>query len=110
VRGVVSEAQLYEIEVAADNKSGKPRSSQLSAFLELRLEKQQPNNTETATQSKEKGRLNRDHSGVSPVDPIVFLVVAAILALVTLGASLVPAILGAKSNPVDAHSKPKIAE
>ena len=40
--------------------------------------------------------------GVSPVDPIVFFSVAAFLALVAVGASLVPAILAAKSNPVDA--------
>lgn len=40
--------------------------------------------------------------GVSPVDPIVFLGVAALLTLVALGASLAPAILAAKSNPVEA--------
>jgi macrolide transport system ATP-binding/permease protein len=40
--------------------------------------------------------------GVSPVDPIVFLSVAALLAVVSVGASLVPAMLAAKSNPVDA--------
>src|SRR5258705_6747162 len=39
--------------------------------------------------------------GVSAVDPMVFLSVAALLAGVALGASLVPAILAAKSNPVD---------
>jgi len=40
--------------------------------------------------------------GVSPVDPIVFLGVASLLTIVALGASLVPAILAAKSNPVEA--------
>ena len=40
--------------------------------------------------------------GVSPVDPIVFLTVAALLVLVALSASLSPAILAANSNPVDA--------
>jgi predicted permease len=40
--------------------------------------------------------------GVSPVDPLVFFAVAALLAMVALGASLVPAILAARSNPVDA--------
>jgi predicted permease len=40
--------------------------------------------------------------GVSPVDPIVFLGVGSLLTIVALGASLVPAILAAKSNPVDA--------
>jgi macrolide transport system ATP-binding/permease protein len=40
--------------------------------------------------------------GVSPVDPIVFLGVAALLATVALGASLAPAILAARSNPVEA--------
>jgi putative ABC transport system permease protein len=39
--------------------------------------------------------------GVSPVDPLVFFSVAAFLAMVAVGASLVPAILAAKSNPVD---------
>jgi predicted permease len=39
--------------------------------------------------------------GVSPVDPMVFLSVGGLLAVVALGASLVPAILAAKSNPVD---------
>ena len=39
--------------------------------------------------------------GVSPVDPLVFFAVAALLAMVALGASLVPAILAARSNPVD---------
>jgi ABC-type antimicrobial peptide transport system permease subunit len=40
--------------------------------------------------------------GVSAVDPLVFFAVAALLAMVALGASLVPAILAARSNPVDA--------
>jgi predicted permease len=40
--------------------------------------------------------------GVSPVDPLVFFAVAALLAMIALGASLVPAILAARSNPVDA--------
>ena len=40
--------------------------------------------------------------GVSAVDPMVFLSVAALLAVVALGASLVPAIQAATSNPVDA--------
>lgn len=39
--------------------------------------------------------------GVSPVDPVVFLSVAALLTVVAVGASLVPAVLAAKSNPVD---------
>ena len=40
--------------------------------------------------------------GVSPVDPIVFLGVATLLTFVAVGATLVPAILAAKLNPVDA--------
>jgi ABC-type antimicrobial peptide transport system permease subunit len=40
--------------------------------------------------------------GVSPVDPIVFIVVSALLAAVAIGASLVPALAAAKSNPVEA--------
>lgn len=40
--------------------------------------------------------------GVSPVDPLVFFSVAALLTVVAVGASLVPAILAARSNPVDA--------
>jgi len=40
--------------------------------------------------------------GVSPVDPIVFLGVATLLTLVAVGATLVPAMLAAKLNPVDA--------
>jgi putative ABC transport system permease protein len=40
--------------------------------------------------------------GVSPVDPFVFFSVAALLAIVAVGASLVPAITAARSNPVDA--------
>ncbi len=39
--------------------------------------------------------------GVSPVDPIVFIVVSALLAAVAIGASLVPALTAAKSNPVE---------
>lgn len=40
--------------------------------------------------------------GISPVDPLVFFGVTALLTVVTLAASLAPAILAAKSNPVDA--------
>ena len=40
--------------------------------------------------------------GVSPVDPIVFVGVAVLLAAVATCASLVPAIAAARSNPVDA--------
>jgi len=40
--------------------------------------------------------------GVSPIDPLVFISVAALLALVAVGASLVPAIAAARANPVDA--------
>jgi len=40
--------------------------------------------------------------GVSPVDPLVFIGVSALLGLVALGASLVPAIMAAKANPVEA--------
>jgi predicted permease len=40
--------------------------------------------------------------GVSPVDPLVFFGVAMILTLVAVGATLVPAVLAAKLNPVDA--------
>ncbi len=40
--------------------------------------------------------------GVSPVDPLVFFGVATILTLVAVGATLVPAILAAKLNPVEA--------
>jgi macrolide transport system ATP-binding/permease protein len=40
--------------------------------------------------------------GVSPVDPLVFFGVATLLGLVALGASLVPAIMAAKANPVEA--------
>jgi macrolide transport system ATP-binding/permease protein len=40
--------------------------------------------------------------GVSAVDPLVFFSVAALLAVVAVGASLVPAIVAAKLNPVDA--------
>jgi predicted permease len=40
--------------------------------------------------------------GVSPVDPVVFFGVAALLCLVAVGASLVPAITAARSNPVEA--------
>ncbi|HSE32946.1 MAG TPA: ABC transporter permease [Pyrinomonadaceae bacterium] len=40
--------------------------------------------------------------GVSPVDPLVFFGVAAILTLVAIGATLVPAMLATKLNPVDA--------
>jgi predicted permease len=39
--------------------------------------------------------------GVSPVDPIVFIVVSALLAAVAIGASLVPALTAAKSNPAE---------
>jgi putative ABC transport system permease protein len=39
--------------------------------------------------------------GVSPVDPIVFIVVSAMLAAVAIGASLVPALTAAKSNPAE---------
>jgi predicted permease len=42
--------------------------------------------------------------GVSPVDPLVFIGVSALLGLVALGASLVPAIMAAKANPVEALS------
>jgi predicted permease len=40
--------------------------------------------------------------GISPVDPLVFFLVATLLAVVAVGASLVPAIMAARSNPVDA--------
>ena len=40
--------------------------------------------------------------GISPVDPVVFIGVATILGVVAVGASLVPSILAARSNPVDA--------
>ena len=40
--------------------------------------------------------------GVSPVDPLVFFGVATILTVVAVGATLVPAILAAKLNPVEA--------
>ena len=40
--------------------------------------------------------------GVSPVDPVVFIGVPALLGLVALGASLVPAIMAARANPVEA--------
>jgi predicted permease len=40
--------------------------------------------------------------GVSPVDPIVFIVVSALLAAAAIGASLVPALTAAKSNPAEA--------
>jgi ABC-type antimicrobial peptide transport system permease subunit len=40
--------------------------------------------------------------GISPVDPVVFIGVPVLLGLVALGASLVPAIMAAKANPVEA--------
>ena len=40
--------------------------------------------------------------GVSPVDPLVFFGVATLLTLVAIGATLVPALLAARLNPVDA--------
>lgn len=40
--------------------------------------------------------------GVSPVDPLTFFGVATLLTVVAIGATLVPAILAAKLNPVDA--------
>ena len=40
--------------------------------------------------------------GVSPVDPLVFFGVATLLTLVAVGATLVPALMAAKLNPVDA--------
>lgn len=39
--------------------------------------------------------------GVSPVEPIVFFGVATLLSVVALVASMVPAIMAAKANPVD---------
>lgn len=40
--------------------------------------------------------------GISPVDPVVFFGVAALLSLVALIASVVPAMMAVKANPVDA--------
>jgi putative ABC transport system permease protein len=40
--------------------------------------------------------------GVSTIDPLVFVVVAALLSLVAIGASLVPGMTAAKSDPVEA--------
>jgi ABC-type antimicrobial peptide transport system permease subunit len=40
--------------------------------------------------------------GVSTIDPLVFVVVAALLGLVAIGASLVPGMTAAKSDPVEA--------
>jgi ABC-type lipoprotein release transport system permease subunit len=40
--------------------------------------------------------------GVSTIDSLVFVVVAALLGLVAIGASLVPGMMAAKSDPVEA--------
>lgn len=39
--------------------------------------------------------------GVSPLDPLVFFGVAALLSMVALVASVVPAIVAVKANPMD---------